>query len=159
VHPSPLIRTVGAADDAALVQVIRSVMAEFGACASSADAELELMSRSYEAPRAAYFVLEDGGSIVGGAGIAPLAGAPFEVCELRKMYVLPGARGQGSGVLLLRRCLRAARGFGYQLCYLETLEAMAAARHLYERAGFRPVAQRPSVSGERGCDRWFALEL
>lgn len=158
MHPPSHIRTVGADDDAALGAVIRSCMAEFGAGAAAADAELELMSRAYEVPRSAYFVLEEGGTVVGGAGIAPLAGAPFEVCELRKMYVLPGARGQGSGVLLLRRCLRAARGFGYQLCYLETLEAMAAARHLYERAGFRPVAQRPG-SESRGCDRWFALEL
>jgi putative acetyltransferase len=159
VHPPHLIRTAGAADDAALTEVIRSVMAEFDACAGSGDAELELMARSYAAPRSVYFVLEEGGAVVGGAGIAPLAGAPFEVCELRKMYLLPGARGQGSGVLLLRRCLRAARGFGYQLCYLETLAAMAAARHLYERAGFRPVAERLGASGNHGCDRWFALEL
>jgi len=124
-----------------------------------ADAEVALMSRAYAGARAAYFVSEDNGAIVGGAGIAPLAGAAFEVCELRKMYVLPGARGHGVGELLLRRCLRVARGFGYQVCYLETLATMAAARHLYERAGFRPLPERVGASGNCGCDRWFALEL
>jgi putative acetyltransferase len=159
VDAPQLIRNISAADDAALAAVIRRVTVEFGAGAAPGDAEVELMSRSYGAPRSAYFVLEDAGTVVGGAGIAPLAGAAFEVCELRKMYVLPDARGQGSGMLLLRRCLRVARGFGYQICYLETLTAMAAARHLYERAGFQPLRERLGAAGNDGCDRWFALEL
>ena len=154
-----LIRPIGAADDVALAQVIGSVMAECGADGASADPEVARMSHAYAAPRSVYFVVEDAGQIVGGAGLAPLAGAAFEVCELRKMYFLPAARGRGGGELLLRRCLRVARGFGYQICYLETLATMAAARHLYERAGFRPLAQRVGASGNRRCDRWFALEL
>jgi putative acetyltransferase len=161
VNAPHLIRPVGSADDAALAQLIGDVMAEYAAGGDAAreDAEVALMSQSYAGPRSVYFVVEDAGEVVGGAGIAPLAGAAFEVCELRKMYVLPAARGRGFGELLLRRCLRVARGFGYQICYLETLATMAAARHLYERAGFRPLAQRVGASGNRGCDRWFALEL
>ena len=76
------------------------------------------MSQAYCAPRSAYFVVEGQGEVVGGAGIAPLAGGAFEACELRKMYFLPAARGHGMGALLLRHCIRVARGFGYQICYL-----------------------------------------
>jgi putative acetyltransferase len=161
VNAPHLIRPIGSADDAALAQLIGAVMAECGVGGASAplDAEIALMSRAYAGARAVYFVAEEDAAIVGGAGIAPLAGAAFEVCELRKMYLLPGARGHGLGELLLRRCLRVARGFGYQICYLETLSTMAAARHLYERAGFRSLPERLGASGNCGCDRCFALEL
>ena len=46
---------------------------------------------------AAYFVVELDGRVVGGAGIGPLAEGPAGTCELRKMYFLGEARGQGQG--------------------------------------------------------------
>lgn len=162
--PAPhLIRLISPADDAAIAALIRGVMPEF--CAAGAtdawapDAEVTALSQAYAMPRSAYFVVEQDGALVGGAGVAPLAGAAFEVCELRKMYFLPAARGQGMGARLLRHCIRVARGFGYQACYLETLTQMHAARHLYEREGFQCLPARLGTAGGCGCDRWFALEL
>jgi putative acetyltransferase len=157
-----LIRVISSCDDAAVAALITSVMPEFGASGPGfalQDAELAAMAEAYCAPRSAYFVVEQQGEIVGGAGVAPLAGAAFEVCELRKMYFLPAARGQGVGTMLLRHCMRAARGFGYQTCYLETLSGMRAARHLYEKAGFRALRAPLGATGHFGCDRWFTLEL
>jgi putative acetyltransferase len=157
-----LIRLICPADDAAVATVIRSVLPEFTAASSGcaiADAEVDAMSQAYCAPRTAYFVVEAAGEVVGGAGVAPLAGAEFEMCELRKMYFLHAARGHGMGALLLRHCMRVARGFGYQICYLETLSGMDAALHLYARAGFRPLRQPRGATGHYICDRWFALEL
>jgi putative acetyltransferase len=156
-----LIRLIRAGDDAAVAALVRSVLPEFTARPGAAvpDAELTAMSQAYSAPRAAYFVVEQDGVLLGGAGIVPLAGAPFEVCELRRMYFLPEMRGQGMGTVLLRRCLRTARGFGYQTCYLATLSNMNAARQLYEKAGFRPLRAPLAAGGQSGCDRWFALEL
>ena len=157
-----LIRLITSSDDAAVAAVIRDVMPEFGACGPGfalQDAEVSTMSQAYGAPRAAYFVIEQAGEVVGGAGIAPLCGGEFEVCELRKMYFLHAVRGQGMGAALLRHCLRVARGFGYQTCYLETLTGMDAARRLYEKAGFRALRQPLGATGHFSCDRWFALEL
>jgi putative acetyltransferase len=162
MSPHHLIRLIGPADDAAVAAVIRSVLPEFTACtvgSTLADAEVAAMSQAYCAPRSAYFVVEVAGEVVGGAGVGPLADGPFEVCELRKMYFLRTARGHGVGALLLRHCMRVARGFGYQICYLETLSDMDAARHLYARAGFRPLRQPLGATGHYICDRWFALEL
>jgi len=161
VGPHHLIRLICTDDDAAVAAVIRNVLQEFepGAGYSPADAELSAMSQAYCAPRSAYFVVEAAGEVVGGAGVGPLAGGQFEECELRKMYFLQAARGQGMGALLLRHCIRVARGFGYQVCYLETLRSMQAARHLYERAGFRPLQRPLRATGHCGCDRWLALEL
>jgi putative acetyltransferase len=157
-----LIRLITSGDDAAVASLIRSVMPEFGACGPGyalQDAEVAGMSEAYGAPRSAYFVIEQAGEVVGGAGVAPLSGAEFEVCELRKMYFLRAARGQGMGAELLRHCLRVARGFGYQTCYLETLAGMEQARRLYEKTGFRALSQPLGATGHFSCDRWLALEL
>jgi putative acetyltransferase len=157
-----LIRLITSGDDAAVAALIRSVMPEFGACGPGfalQDAEVATMSQAYGAPRSAYFVIEQGGEVVGGAGVAPLSGGDFEVCELRKMYFLRAARGQGLGAMLLRHCLRVARGFGYQTCYLETLSGMDQAQRLYEKMGFRALREPLGATGHFSCDRWFALEL
>src|SRR5664279_1675906 len=88
-------------DDSAVAGLIRSVMPEFGADGPGFaihDPEVEHMCAAYSVTGAAYFVVEDpGGRVVGGAGIAALAGGEAGVCELRKMYFLPAARGQGMG--------------------------------------------------------------
>ena len=157
-----LIRPIRAADDAAVAFIIREVMATFGASGpgySSSDPEVDAMSAAYDGARAAYFVLEDGGQVLGCGGIAPLAGADPDVCELRKMYLLPAARGRGLGKRMLTRCLEAARGRGYRRCYLETLAGMDAAQKLYLQAGFRKLCGPLGSSGHSGCDRHYLLEL
>ncbi len=54
------------------------------------DPEVDHMATAYSAPGAAYFVVVDeGGRVVGGAGVAALEGGEAGVCELRKMYFLP----------------------------------------------------------------------
>ena len=97
--------------------------------------------------------------MLGGGGIAPLAGTDADVCELRKMYFLPDARGRGLGERMLRRCLDAARERGFRRCYLETLTGMDAAQKLYGRMGFKPLCAPLGNTGHFGCDRHYVLEL
>ena len=156
------IRPILADDDAAMAAVIRTVMPEFGATGSGfaiSDPEVDWMSRAYAAPRHAYFVLERDGRVLGGAGVAPLAGGGADVCELRKMYFLPEARGSGAGAAMMARCLDAARGFGFTRCYLETLTGMDAAMRLYERSGFRRIDAAMGATGHGGCNRFYLLDL
>lgn len=156
------IRPIRAGDDAAMADVIRKVMPEFGATGSGfaiSDPEVDWMSRAYAAPRHAYFVVERDGRVLGGAGVAPLAGGDAGVCELRKMYFLPEARGSGAGTAMMARCLDAARGFGFRQCYLETLTGMDAAMRLYERSGFRRIDAPLGATGHGGCNRFYLLDL
>lgn len=156
------IRPILADDDAAMAAVIRTVMPEFGATGSGfaiSDPEVDWMSRAYSAPRHAYFVLERDGRVLGGAGVAPLAGGDADVCELRKMYFLPEARGSGAGAAMMARCLDAARGFGFTRCYLETLTGMDAAMRLYERSGFHRIDGPMGATGHGGCNRFYLLDL
>ena len=157
-----LLRPITAADDAAMARVIRTVMPEFGACGPGFalnDPEVDHLSVAYSGPRTAYFVLERAGQVVGGGGIARLAGGDPDVCELRKMYFLGEVRGHGQGRRLLQHCIATARQFGYQRCYLETLTGMDSAQHLYADAGFKVLCSPLGATGHYACDRYFALDL
>jgi putative acetyltransferase len=157
-----ILRPITATDDAAMARVIRTVMPEFGASGPGfalSDPEVDHLSVAYPAPRAAYFVLVRDGSVVGGGGIAPLAGGDPDVCELRKMYFLGEVRGYGQGRRMLQHCIDTARRLGYRRCYLETLTGMDAAQHLYTTAGFSPLCAPLGATGHFACDRYFALDL
>ncbi|RZA18803.1 MAG: GNAT family N-acetyltransferase [Lysobacteraceae bacterium] len=159
---APRLRPIQAADDPAVAAIIRSVMPEFGAvgCGFAInDPEVDWMSRAYAEPRHAYFVVERGGTVVGGGGIAPLAGGDGVTCELRKMYFLPEARGIGAGAAMMQRCLEAARAAGFVRCYLETLTGMDAAQRLYERSGFQRIDAPMGTTGHGGCNTFYLLDL
>lgn len=161
--PAWRIRPIHAADDAAMAAIIRTVMEDFGAGGAgfaSQDPEVDWMSRAYAAPRHAYFVLESAeGHVLGGGGIAPLAGGDADTCELRKMYFLPRVRGLGAGTAMMAQCLDAAREAGFRQCYLETLTGMDAAMRLYERSGFSRIPAPLGDSGHGGCNTFYLLRL
>jgi putative acetyltransferase len=162
VMPDFLIRPIEPRDNAAVATIIRTVMPEFGAHGPGFaihDAEVDDMHASYSRARSAYFVVERNGAVIGGGGVAPLEGGEADVCELRKMYFLPEARGIGAGTRMMQRCLEAARGFGFKRCYLETLTGMDAAQALYRKHGFTTLEAPMGGTGHFSCDCFFIREL
>lgn len=156
------IRPIEPRDDAAIAAIIRSVMPEFGAGGAGFaihDTEVDAMCAAYSKARSAYFVVEVDGKVVGGGGVAPLEHAEPDICELRKMYFLPEARGLGAGNAMITRCLASAQALGFKRCYLETLTGMDAAQHLYRKHGFTPLCSPIGKTGHHGCDRWFIRAL
>ena len=156
------IRPIRKTDNPAVGHIIRQVMTEYGAVGCSysiADPEVDLMYEAYPAPGASFLVIEQRGKILGCGGMGPLAEGDPGVCELRKMYLLPEMRGTGLGNRLLSMILDAARDAGYTLCYLETLEHMSQARHLYLRHGFGFVDTALGNTGHSGCNIWMTKPL
>jgi putative acetyltransferase len=157
------IRPIAPDDDEKMSVAIRQVMSEFGAEGngmSIGDPEVDGMYEAYRQERSAYFVAVKGAKLLGGAGIAPLAGSDDDcVCELRKIYVRPAGRGMGLGRKLMDRCLDAAREMGYERVYLETLDNMFHARHLFEKYGFRYLDAPLGETGHHGCTMWAIRDL
>lgn len=61
-------------------------------------------------------------------------------CEFKRMYVMPSARGGGVARVLLGALEDRARALGYTVARLDTGPRQPAARHLYESAGYEPIA-------------------
>ena len=78
----------------------------------------------------------DGAAVCGG-GVKRL---PDGACEIKRMYVVPSARGQGLARVLLHALEDAARGLGYGIARLDTGPRQPHAQGLYEAEGYVAVA-------------------
>lgn len=149
-----IIRLIEKRDNAQIANVIRSVLEDFNVPkvgTAYADKSLDCMFETYQKPKTAYFVVEENGKIIGGAGVAQLDNFEGNVCELQKMYFLPEARGRGIGAQMMEFCLAKAREFGFENCYLETMEYMTHAQKLYKQAGFEYLECAMGDTGHYSC--------
>ena len=157
-----MIREIKTEDDAQVAEVIRAVLIEMGVPkvgTAYADKALDEMTTTYNKDNAAYFVVEDQGKIIGGAGIAPLENYKGPICELQKMYFLPEARGKGLGMKMMEVCLEKAKLFGFEKCYLETFPYMKDATKLYAKSGFEPLEGPLGDTGHYSCNVWMLKSL
>ena len=155
------IREIEEKDNKAIENVIRTCLIEFGANHEGttwADPDLGQFSEIYNKEAHKYWVVENNqGKVVGGAGIGKLIGIE-DVCELKKMYFLPEARGTGLSHKLIKKALKYAKKY-YKKCYLETLSNMIAANKFYKKYGFNQL-DKPLVETEHNaCDVWYIKEL
>ena len=150
----PIIRAIKKEDNPSLAKVIRKVLLDLGVPkvgTAYADKALDCMFETYQGDRRVYFVVEENGTIVGGAGIAALENHGGNICELQKMYFLETARGRGLGELMIRHCLDAAVSFSFESCYIETMTYMTAAQNLYKKSGFQYLEGPLGDTGHFSC--------
>ncbi|HLT52355.1 MAG TPA: GNAT family N-acetyltransferase [Flavobacteriaceae bacterium] len=161
-NPNIVIKEIKTEDDPQIAEVIRAVLIEFGVPkvgTAYEDKALDCMTETYNKPKSAYFVVENEGKIIGGAGIAQLDNFEGNVCELQKMYFLPEARGIGLGKIMIQKCLEQAKQLGFESCYLETLPYMKAATKLYANMGFAPLDKPMGNTGHYSCNVWMLKTL
>lgn len=142
--------------------IIKNVGVEFGAIGEGfgpSDDEVLEMSKYYNPDDGnKYKILLLNGRVVGGCGIMSLNGS-HTVCELRKLFLLPEARGRGFGRTLAEKILNFAQQVGYKHCYLDTLSSMKSAIALYESLGFEYLSEPIEGSVHNGCDVWMLKSL
>jgi putative acetyltransferase len=156
------IREIQEEDNSEIASVIREVFISDGypkIGTAYADIQLDFMFEAYNKPRAIYFLLEDAGKIIGGAGISQIENSTENICELQKMYFLKEARGRGYGLELIQKCLEIAVLFGYEKCYLETLTEMVSAQRLYRKVGFEYLCSPLGNTGHTTCPIWMIKNL
>ena len=74
---------------------------------------------------------------LGCVAVRPLDGTA--VCEMKRLYVRPAARGLGIGTALVGAIITSAQALGYAEMKLDTLPSMAEAFALYQRFGFLQI--------------------
>jgi ribosomal protein S18 acetylase RimI-like enzyme len=106
------------------------------------EAEVADLARAYARPGGMWLAAR-ARTALGCVGLRRLAEG---LGELKRLYVLPAARGGGVGRALVRAALAAARRAGFRAVRLDTLPEMESARALYRTFGFQtttPYRENP----------------
>jgi len=99
------------------------------------EAELASLPGKYAPPTGELLLAYSlAGEALGCVAVRPLRGTA--VCEMKRLYVRPAARGLGIGAALVATVIKSVQELGYAEMKLDTLPSMAEAFALYKRFGF-----------------------
>src|SRR5438034_5235138 len=109
--------------------------------------ELAGLPAPYAPPAGCLLLAREAGAAIGVVALKPLAA---RIAEIKRLYVVPEARGAGVGRILAERAEAEAQARGYERVRLDTHRpSMSAAIALYRRLGFVEIAPYgPDLGGE-----------
>ncbi len=157
-----IIRQISAADNKKMASILRKSLEEFNLNIPGTayfDESTDNLYESFNINGAIYFVAEDNGTVIGGAGIFPTKGLPSDTVELVKMYIDSAERGKGVGKLLMNKCIESAKLLSYKNIYLETIPELNSAVSAYEKLGFKYLDKPLADTGHFSCNIWMILGL
>ena len=151
-----LIRQWKPSDRHCAGEVIRLVLSEYGLGwePDGADKDVLEVEDYYLSNDGDFWVIEYHGEVVGTGAYYPIERGENAV-EIRKMYLLPKARGFGLGKFLLQQLEAAINYRGFKQIWIETASVLNEAVKLYESNGYKPAT---GVETKR-CDRVYVKEL
>lgn len=149
-----MIRDWQPADRQAAAELIGQVLTDYGLPWEPAVADLDVVQVETHYQEGEFWVVEQAGTIVGTAAYHPIERGEQAV-EIRKMYLLPVARGQGLGRFLLGQLEGAIAARGFKEIWLETATVLKKAVRMYESSGYLPAT---GVETTR-CDRVYKKRI
>lgn len=151
-----LIRQWQPSDRINAFNLIGSVLAEYGLTQEpeGADRDVLEVEKFYQKKNGEFWVIERGDKLVGTGAYYPISRGQNAV-EIRKMYLLPEARGVGLGKFLLTELEGAIVEKGFDQIWIETASVLKEAVQLYERNGYEPSTGVETLR----CDRVYVKFL
>jgi len=146
------VRRVSGTDPVAL-ELVAAMVREMGGLYEPGLARTPLAPEELSPPDGGFVVLSEDGSALAGGGVRRL---DDDACEIKRMYVVPDARGRGVGRALLTALEELARELGYTIARLDTGAKQPGARRVYERAGYVAV---PDYNGNPYAAFWGEKRL
>lgn len=116
---------------------------EVGVCVAGFEEEVAGLPGRYSEPEGTLLLASSDGRAVGCGALRKLGPG---VCEMKRLYVDPPARGTGVGRALALRLIEEGRERGYQVARLDTLPVMHSAITLYRSLGFHQIERYDSGS-------------
>lgn len=102
----------------------------------------------YAPPEGRLLLATEGESVL---GCVALRKVDERICEMKRLYVRPAARGRSLGRRLAEAVVAEARAAGYAEIRLDVLAEFTAAREVYRAMGFvpaDPVSYNPTAGAE-----------
>lgn len=137
------IRDAAASDLIAVRRLFEAYAASLGVdlCFQGFADELAGLPGAYAPPHGALLLALKDGETIGCVGLRPLDDEDGRaIGEVKRLYVVPHARGLRAGRALMDALLERARMLGYDTLKLDTLATMTSGRALYASLGFRECA-------------------
>jgi len=127
-------------DSAAFLSILEAVFAEYPGCVLVLDEEPEMQrpASAFAALGGQIWALERAGEVLGMVALKP--SEPRSI-ELKKLYLLPPARGLGLGRALIEHVEAEARRRGALRVHLWSDTRFTAAHRVYERLGYRRLPE------------------
>ncbi len=108
----------------------------FSLCFQNFEDEMRTLPGRYAPPQGCMLLAWSGVHAVGCAALRPVPDVGPGVCEMKRMYVRPSARGMGLGRRLAEALIQFATSAGHERMVLDSEPGFAAALSLYTSLGF-----------------------
>ena len=143
-------------DTPGVIALIGRVFAEYGFIydPSTEVPDLRDFDRHYQAPNGEFFVVREGGLVVGSVGVERL---DADTAELHRLYLDAHVRGCGTGRALVGAVLDWCRAQGISRLILWSDTRFDLAHRLYTRTGFLRIGER-SLPGDVNQTREYGFE-
>ena len=123
-------------------------------CFQDFEKELQTLHEVYALPKGCIILAKEEKQVLGCIALKPIG---EEICEMKRLYVRPEARGQSLGKQLVEELIDFAKKAEYKTMKLDTITSLKEAIKLYQSKGF--IKTEPYVYNPLSDVLYFELTL